>query len=211
MPTLAPALDPCVPVLTHRQPGPPATAVRRRYRGPVPTTANQVAAALREHLPHADGPRLHRLLYYVQGHHLALHQQPAFTDDIAAGTNGPEVQGLDDLTTHQPGTLAQGTLAVILTVAARYGGLTVNDLGRLTRAEAPWASTPAGRTIDHGAMWDFFTGPGRPDQPTHPLLQPDPARATRVREEVTRIHAGEATRRPDDLDTIAREVRGARR
>src|SRR5688572_7307429 len=98
------SLDTCVPVLTHRQPGPPAPHRARRYRGRVPASANQVAAALREHLPGVEGPRLHRLLYYVQGHHLALHGRPAFTDDIAAGVNGPEVRGLNP-GAYQPGSV----------------------------------------------------------------------------------------------------------
>ncbi|MCQ3815263.1 MAG: SocA family protein [Acidimicrobiia bacterium] len=38
--------------------------------------------------------RLHKLLYYVQGYHLAWQGEPAFPDDIEAWESGPVVASL---------------------------------------------------------------------------------------------------------------------
>lgn len=130
------------------------------YLGRVPS-ANQVAAALREHLPGVEGGRLHRLLYYCQGHHLALFGQPAFDEPITAGPDGPEIADLnDDHARHVPGAVRDSVHSVAVMVASRYGGLTDNDLGRLSRAENPWARTQPGRPISHDEMAAFFRGPG---------------------------------------------------
>ncbi len=207
MPALA-ALHPCVPVLTSRQPGPAAPARDRRYRGRVPVPANLVAAALREHLPHAAGQRLHRLMYYVQGHHLALHGRPAFTDDIAAGVNGPEIRGLNPAT-YQPGTVGDSIHAVALLVAARYGGLTGQDLDNLTRAETPWRGTVAHRPGDHiprELMREYFAGPGRQDGADRHT----PTYLKRVAEEVTRAHT-HPPEHPDDLASLLAKVAGDER
>jgi uncharacterized phage-associated protein len=176
-------------------------------------SADHVAAALREHLPHAAGPRLHRLMYYVQGHHLALFGQPAFDDAIYAGNSGPGMPDLADNppAPYRPGSVGDSVHAVAIMVAARYGGLTTTDLNQLTRAEPPWRGTPPGAVIAHELLREYFAGPGRQDPAAHSLLAPNPERTARVREEVARLHRGEATRRPDDLDKLVGEVRGRAR
>jgi uncharacterized phage-associated protein len=205
-------LDACVPVPIHRN---PRRANRghdqagRRYRVRVPVTANQVAAALREHLPGVSGARLHRLLYYVQGHHLALIGRPAFTDPVTAGVNGPEVRGLANPQPYQPGTVGDSVHAVAVMVAARYGGLTAMDLDHLARAETPWRAAFAARAfadIPREAMREYFAGPGRQDDADHHT----PAYLANVGREVTRAHHNRPEH-PDDLgDMLAKVVRDGR-
>lgn len=183
---------------------------RRPYHAAMPVTANQAAAAIREHLPHAHGARIDRLLYYLQGHHLAMFGQPAYDAAVLAGADGPTVAGFTDQhAEHVPGTLSQATMTAVVVVAARYGRLSTGDLNRLSQAETPWRATNVGQPISHDLLREFFTGPGRPDEPAHPLLREhNPVREARIREEVTRIRTGQREPRPDDLDAFRRKVAG---
>jgi uncharacterized phage-associated protein len=47
-------------------------------------SARDVAAAIRERLPRVPTKKLHKLLYYCQGHHLAHFGKPLFSDTISA-------------------------------------------------------------------------------------------------------------------------------
>ena len=131
------------------------------------TTARNVAAALRERLPGVTAAKLHKYLYYAQGHHLAMLGRPLFEETIAAWDHGPVIPQLWD-SEHQPAAgdadaLTNTELSTLEYVASRYGGLTITDLERLTRAEAPWQLADAGRrpgtsvTIRHDWLYDYFS------------------------------------------------------
>lgn len=47
-------------------------------------SAHDVAAELRKRLPGVDDQKLHALLYYCQGHHLAHTSEPLFHEEIHA-------------------------------------------------------------------------------------------------------------------------------
>jgi uncharacterized phage-associated protein len=53
--------------------------------------AQQVAAELRRRLPGVGVKKLHKLLYYCQGHHLATFDEPLFIESISAWDMGPVV------------------------------------------------------------------------------------------------------------------------
>ena len=162
--------------------------------------ASQIAAALREHLPGVEGNKLHKLLYYVQGHHLALFLRPAFAEAVTAGPDGPEVAG-DVAAAGDPHALPAGLLNVTLLVVSRYGGLTAVDLNRLTQAEAPWLHTAAGHAIDHDLLAGFFRADGAQEH-AHRYSSAEVVRLRReahILKEVTRIRTGEREPRPDDL------------
>jgi uncharacterized phage-associated protein len=53
--------------------------------------ARAIAAALRERLPDIGSVKLHKLLYYCQGHHLATFGEPLFSETISARDMGPVV------------------------------------------------------------------------------------------------------------------------
>src|SRR5690349_6342361 len=59
------------------------------YAEPMPMTAHAIAAALRQRQPGMGVKKLHKLLYYVQGHHLAAFGQPLFRESISAWDMGP--------------------------------------------------------------------------------------------------------------------------
>lgn len=199
-----PTLDLCVLLPATCEPGPLNRQVNPRYRGAVTATANQVAAALREHLPASSGPRLHRLLYYVQGHHIALFGRPAFTEPLMAGPDGPTVDGLTEPPAYQAGSVTDSIHTAATVVAGRYGGLTTADLDRLTTAEPPWRLAAADRAeIAHQALREFFTGPGRQEGAERFTAE----YLRQAQKEVIQAWANRTTQ-PDDLDAILAKVRG---
>ena len=106
-------------------------------------SARDVAAVLRERLPGLPTKKLHKLLYYCQGHHLAAFGEPLFTETISAWDMGPVVGTLwrqEKQAGSAPGQvpLDEGQLNTIGYVLSRYGALTGLDLENLTHSEAPW-------------------------------------------------------------------------
>jgi len=58
---------------------------------PAPVPARDVAAEIRRRLPGVGVKKLHKLLYYCQGHHLAAFGAPLFSQSISAWDMGPVV------------------------------------------------------------------------------------------------------------------------
>lgn len=106
--------------------------------------ADAVAAALRERLPGLPTKKLHKLLYYCQGHHLASLGHPLFSETISAWDMGPVVGQLwyrekqDGPSLDQLSPLGEAELNTIGYVVSRYGALTGADLENLTHSEDPW-------------------------------------------------------------------------
>ncbi len=128
-------------------------------------SAHDVARELRKRLPGVGVLKLHKLLYYCQGWHLAWTGEPMFFESIEAWDNGPVVSDLwhdEDKHRAKPAEIAvdASALATMGYVLARYGGLSGPDLIRLTHAEQPWRATTedtwSSSTIRIDAMADFF-------------------------------------------------------
>lgn len=132
--------------------------------------AASVAAELRERLPGVGDVKVHKLLYYVQGHHLAWHGgTPAFSEPIEAWANGPVVADLwraeKSSGRAAPSVpLPSAVLEATLFVVSKFGRLTGPDLIRLTHDETPWRSVSeryepgnwGDQEISHESMADFF-------------------------------------------------------
>ena len=136
-----------------------------------PLPAATVAAALRARLTPAPGDvKLHKLLYYAQGWHLARTGRPLFPEAVEAWTDGPVVAEL-----RHDGRRRRGRpgprpptgeqAATVDYVAARYGDLTALELVRRTHDEDPWRhASEAGADdggsdhpeIDHAALRRWF-------------------------------------------------------
>lgn len=106
-------------------------------------SARDVAVALRDRLPWLPAKKLHMLLYYCQGHHLAAFDEPLFSETISAWDIGPVVESLwheetrgDVARAHREMDEAQ--LNTVGYVLSRYGALTAKDLENLTHSEKPW-------------------------------------------------------------------------
>jgi uncharacterized phage-associated protein len=105
-------------------------------------SARDVAAALRERLPGLRTKKLHKLLYYCQGHHLAATGELLFRETISAWDMGPVVGTLwrrERDSDEGPVTqLSESQLNTVGYVVSRYGGLTGRDLEALSHSESPW-------------------------------------------------------------------------
>jgi uncharacterized phage-associated protein len=125
-------------------------AVRSREtdRGPdypvaMTVQAHDVAAALRARVAGVPTKKLHKLLYYCQGHHLAATRQPLFVESLAAWDMGPVVGKLwyaeKNGQVAEPVALrSEAVLNTIGYVVSRYAQLTGRDLELLSHAEMPW-------------------------------------------------------------------------
>ena len=94
--------------------------------------------------------KLHKLLYYCQGHHLAATGRPLFIETVSAWDMGPVVGSLwwQEKEGGPLGTtvaLDESELNTIGYVLSRYGRLTGADLERLTHNEPPWLTANEGR------------------------------------------------------------------
>ncbi|HZM79893.1 MAG TPA: Panacea domain-containing protein [Candidatus Limnocylindrales bacterium] len=147
-------------------------------------SVHDVAAALRERLPGLGKKQLHKLLYYCQGHHLASMGDVIFSEKIYAWDMGPVVASLwreerDQAPRPRPHVLSEAALNTIGYVASRYGGLSGNDLERLTHNEEPWLAADRRRVqggsdrIEHEWLRAFFVADARLDPDAGEPL-PDP-------------------------------------
>jgi uncharacterized phage-associated protein len=142
-------------------------------------SAHDVAAELRRRMPGLPTVKLHKLLYYCQGHHLADLGEPLFAQTISAWDMGPVVGELWHAEKHAdlpapPSDLDEGALNTIGYVLSRYGALTGNDLKHLTHAETPWVRAnerrPVGGRVRIEPQWlaEYFrseeTDPDDPDE-----------------------------------------------
>jgi uncharacterized phage-associated protein len=106
-------------------------------------SAHDIAAALRERLPGLGKKKLHKLLYYCQGHHLAAFGEPLFSENLYAYDMGPVVASLwreekDQVPPPEPHQLDEAELNTVGYVVSRYGKMNAYDLERLSHTEEPW-------------------------------------------------------------------------
>ena len=113
--------------------------------------------------------KVQKLLYYVQGFHLAIDGKPLFNDLIEAWIHGPAVSSVfHQYKTHGSDRI-QRTVEVdqldltpeqkelINDVYRVYGQFSAGGLRNLTHSEPPWLNTPQGQPITLSAMKDFFS------------------------------------------------------
>jgi uncharacterized phage-associated protein len=113
----------------------------------------------------AGSDKVHKLLYYVQGHHAAVTGRPLFPEAIEAAGSGPVVAGFTGVDLAAPrGMLDDGVLDSVAYVVSRYGRLSVLDLQHLTKAEPPWQTgrRSPDRRIRLAEMIAYFQGDGAP-------------------------------------------------
>ena len=113
-------------------------------------SAEAVAAELRAREPGIGKLKLHKLLYYCQGHHLATFGVPLFEETVSAWDKGPvvgrlwyrEKAGEADSDPTPPGEAELNTIGYVM---SRYGALSGRDLMHLTHSEEPWRRADAER------------------------------------------------------------------
>lgn len=171
--------------------------------------ARDVAAALRKRLPGLSRTKVHKLLYYCQGHHLASFDEPLFNETVSAWDLGPVVgqfwydQDQGEVA-GDAGLLDQAQLNTVGYVVSRYGKLTANDLVRLTHAEDPWLAADRGRRpkesvrIEHVWMRNYFRE--NPIDDDDVLL--DSSEVTRWLNEAASQRADRPSPHPNNVDDI---------
>lgn len=184
------------------------------YHPDVTTTAGEVAAEIRRAAPTARSSRwkLHKLLYFCQGHHLAQLGQPLFSETLVAWDRGPVVSSLWGAENHGPpveahprSTLDEAALNTIAYVLGRYGRLSGRDLVNLTHSQTPWQEADAERQsrgdrsapIAHETLRTYFSEPidGDADAEYREPQVDDATVATFLND--ARSHSGRSTT-PDD-------------
>ena len=177
------------------------------YAEPMPVSAHAIAAELRQRQPGMGFKKLHKLLYYAQGHHLAAFGKPLFRETVSAWDMGPVVGQLWGAEKYgepvevQP-QLGEAELNTIGYVLNRYGGLTAKDLENLSHSEDPWLRAdrdrqPGGKArIELEWMQEFFAG--QVDDEDDP--QPDPADLARLVQDA--LQRRDEPRRVDSMEDI---------
>jgi uncharacterized phage-associated protein len=145
------------------------------YPGRMTSSAHDIAAALRERLPGLPKKKLHKLLYYCQGHHLATFGKPLFRETVSAWDMGPVVGTLwyEERGGTVPavrGEISEAELNTVGYVVSRYGALTGRDLEHLTHSEDPWRRADRervpgqSRRIEVEWIKDYFAESGAADE-----------------------------------------------
>jgi uncharacterized phage-associated protein len=151
------------------------------YPGRMTLSAHDVAAVLRDRLPGVPTKKLHKLLYYCQGHHLAAFDEPMFVETISAWDMGPVVGSLwhAEKTGEAPAQrveLNEAQLNTVGYVVSRYGALTGQDLENLTHSEPPWRTADSRRRpqesvrIESEWIKDYFRTAGSADEAEDEVL-----------------------------------------
>ncbi|KLL11543.1 MULTISPECIES: Panacea domain-containing protein [Protofrankia] len=174
-------------------------------------SARDVASILRARLPGLGTKKLHKLLYYCQGHHLATFDRPLFNETISAWDMGPVVGQLwreeKDGQPRPPGRaeLGEAELNTIGYVLSRYGALTGRDLEVLSHGELPWHAADLKRrpgasvSITLESMREYFATAGAPDGTEDEPLLDSAAVAHWLSDAADRRQGPE---HPDDLNEL---------
>ena len=193
-------------------------ASRRRYARRVPvTSARDVASELRRRIPGLPVKKLHKLLYYCQGHHLAAFGEPLFDETVSAFDMGPVVGALwwaekehGAAPPSDTPELPEGALNTIGYTVSVYGALNGKQLELLTHNESPWQLADQQRrqqhepraTITLESMVAYFRRP--PSDEIDDVLLPDES-------ELARWLAAAPTRaaqnpRRDSVEELRRQI-----
>lgn len=112
--------------------------------------------------------KLQKLVYYTQGLHLALYDQPLFLDEVEAWTHGPVVPAVYEEfkkfgnssipTPHSTAPLSDTEAKLIEEVYEEFGQYSAWKLRNMTHAEQPYleAQKSSSRVISKQSMRNFF-------------------------------------------------------
>lgn len=159
-----------MPTCQHMPNSSPAVGLsllpRPSYRAPMTTSVHSVIKAIDVNRTNLSYTKRDLLLFFAQGHHLALGGDALFTEALYATDHGI---ALDEL--GEPGELEQpnnGALNTINRVLLRYADLSPADLRTLVRASTPWqlaTKSTAGPRVEWAWLRDWFTRPEETDDP----------------------------------------------
>jgi uncharacterized phage-associated protein len=134
------------------------------------TTASDVAKYLLAKADEEDELlthlKLQKLLYYVQGFHLAIRGKCLFPEPILAWAHGPvvrevwnEYRDFENKTIPPPDAVPEippKKAALVDEVWRVYGQFTAWRLRQMSHDTAPWGETERNEAISHKSMTQFF-------------------------------------------------------
>ncbi|WP_423599817.1 Panacea domain-containing protein [Roseateles sp. MS654] len=138
----------------------------------MPSTAKKIADYMLSRFQEIGDPittaKLHKLLYYVQGWHLAHHDEPAFPERIEAWMHGPACPAIHRLydghwgrpitePVAQPQDLDPRLRKLVDDVLDLYGIDTGYSLHIRTRQESPWREARQGLSNHHEGCTEEIT------------------------------------------------------
>ncbi len=110
--------------------------------------------------------KLQKLLYYVQGFHLAIYDEPLFKEDVLAWEHGPVVREVyREFNKYGSQSIPVPDVEVKLTQLQKdlisevwnvYGQFSAWRLRDMTHNETPWQETEKNHTITHDLLKAFF-------------------------------------------------------
>lgn len=113
--------------------------------------------------------KLQKMLYYMQGFHLAYFGTPLFDEEIEAWQYGPVVPSVyEQFCDHKSGGISPGTTDIVQLqedeeelfneVFNIYGEYSAIGLMKMTHDESPWKTTPTGKgsIISQDKLKAFF-------------------------------------------------------
>jgi uncharacterized phage-associated protein len=111
--------------------------------------------------------KLQKLVYYVQGFHLAIYNEPLYVDDLVAWEHGPVVVDLyhklkdsksGQITIESPVSklINEKQLALIGEINNVYGQFSAWKLRDMTHNESPWQTTEKNQVITHEKLKAYF-------------------------------------------------------
>ena len=119
--------------------------------------------------------KLHKLLYYCQGWHLAWDEESLFSSPIEAWIGGPVVPDIyehhrgrfyiDEFPIGNPSALKTNEMETIGFILMSYGDIEASELSDMTHAEPPWKKARRGLRKDQRgnvqitdeSMYQFFS------------------------------------------------------
>ncbi len=130
------------------------------------SSANSVIAAMGTRRPGLKPAKLHMLLFFAQGHHLARRGRALFDESMYATERAVEVEGVPQEDTSP--LHSEEALNTVGYVVTRYSALSPADLRTLIQASQPWqaATKPgSGPRIEWAHLRDWFQRPEETDDP----------------------------------------------
>ncbi|MEB3206441.1 MAG: type II toxin-antitoxin system antitoxin SocA domain-containing protein [Vampirovibrionales bacterium] len=112
--------------------------------------------------------KLQKLVYYAQGFHLALYDEPLFDEPIVAWTHGPVVyslyqrfkengsQGIEKPELSDDSPFSNEQKELLNEIYQVYGQFSAWKLRNMTHEEKPWQETPPNGEISRQSMAEFF-------------------------------------------------------
>jgi uncharacterized phage-associated protein len=112
--------------------------------------------------------KLQKLVYYAQGFHLAMFDQPLFPEEIQAWVHGPVIPELyQKYKEYGPNPLpppvslelerfSPEVIELLNDVQQVYGQFSAWKLRSMTYEEPPWSNTETGQSISYEKMKEYF-------------------------------------------------------